>query len=48
MKAFLLALDEKLWLAAEARWKKPSEPLATWDDGKIEVANFNSRALNAL
>ena len=48
MKAFLPALNEKLWLAAEVGWKKPSEPLATWDDGKIKVANFNSRALNAL
>ena len=48
MKAFLLALNEKLWLATEVGWKKPSEPLATWDDGKIKVANFNSRALNAL
>ena len=28
--------------------EKPSEPLTTWDDGKIKVANFNSRALNAL
>ena len=48
MKAFLPALDEKLWLAAKVGWKKPSEPLATWDDGRIKVANFNSRALNAL
>ena len=47
-ESFLLALNEKLWLAAEVGWKKPSEPLATWDDGKIKVANFNSRALNAL
>ena len=42
------ALDEKVWLVVEVGWKKPSEPPATWDDGKIKIANFNSRALSAL
>ena len=42
------ALNEKVWLAVKVGWKKPSEPSATWDDGKIKVTNFNSRALNAL
>ena len=45
---FLQALDEKVWLAIEVGWKKLSDPPATWDDGKIKVANFNSRTLNAL
>ena len=27
---------------------KPKEMLADWDDAKIKVANFNSRALNTL
>ena len=27
---------------------KLEEPPATWDDAKINAANFNSRALNAL
>ena len=35
-------------MAIEVGWKKPSKPLATWDDGKIKTANFNSKALNAL
>ena len=48
MNAFLQVPDEKVWLAFEVGWKKLSDPLATWDDGKIKVANFNSRALNAL
>ena len=26
----------------------PKETLADWDDAKIKVANFNSKALNAL
>ena len=42
------SLDEKVWLAVEISWKKPEEPPATWDDTKIKVANFNSRALNAM
>jgi len=48
MRAFLKSLDEKVWLVVEVGWKKPKEPLATWDDTKIKAANFNSRTLNAL
>ena len=48
MKAFLQATKEKVWLAVEVGWKKPSDHPTTWDDGKIKDANFNSRALNAL
>ena len=32
----------------EIGWTKPREASADWDDAKIKVANFNSRALNAL
>ena len=32
----------------EIGWTKPKEVLADWDDAKIKVANFNSRALNDL
>ena len=48
MRAFLQSLDAKVWLTIEVGWKKPEEPLETWDDTKIKAANFNSRALNAL
>ena len=48
MRAFLQSLDEKVWQAVEIGWTKPKEALADWDDTKIKVANFNSRALNAL
>ena len=47
MKAFLQALNEKVWLAVQVSWKKPSEHPATWEDGKAKALNFNSRALNA-
>ena len=32
----------------EIGWTKPSEAPADCDNAKIKVANFNSRALNAL
>ena len=34
--------------AVEIGWTRPMETLANWDDAKIKVANFNSKALNAL
>ena len=42
------SLDEKVWQAVEIGWTKPKEAPTDWDDAKIKVANFNSRALNAL
>ena len=48
MRAFLQSLDEKVWLAIEVGWTKTTNPPASWDDDKIKVTNFNSRALNAL
>ena len=48
MRAFLQSLDEKVWQAVEIGWTKLKEVPADWDNAKIKVANFNSRALNAL
>ena len=48
MRAFLQSLDEKVWQAIEIGWTKPKEAPADWDEAKIKVANFNSRALDAL
>ena len=48
MRAFLRSLDEKVQQAVEICWTKPKEAPADWDDAKIKVENFNSRALNAL
>ena len=48
MRAFLQSLDEKVWQAVEIGWTKPKEASANWDEVKIKVENFNSRALNAL
>ena len=47
MRAFLQSLDEKVWQAVES-WTKPKEASADWDEAKIKMTNFNSRALNAL
>ena len=48
MRAFLQSLDENVWQAVEIGWTKLKEAPADWDEAKIKVANFNSRALNAL
>ena len=48
MRAFLQSLDEKVWRAMEIGWTKPKIVPANWDDAKIRVKNFNSRALNAI
>ena len=37
-----------MWQVVEIGWTKPKEAPTDWDDAKIKVANFNSRALNAL
>ena len=42
------SLDENVCLAVEVGWTKHTDPPASWDDDKIKVANFSSRALNAL
>ena len=48
MRAFLQSLDENVWQVVEIGQIKPKEAPADWDDAKIKMANFNSRALNAL
>ena len=48
MKVFLQALGEQVWQAVEVGWIKPKEVPMDWDDATIIVANFKSRALNAL
>ena len=48
MRDILQSLDEKVWQAVEIGWTKPTKAPADWNDAKIKVVNFNSRALNAL
>ena len=48
MRDFLRSLDEKVWQVVEIGYTKPKEVSTNWDEAKIKVANFNSRALNAL
>ena len=48
MKIFLQALGEKVQQAVEVGWIKPKEAPVDWDEVTIKVANFNSKALNAL
>ena len=37
-----------MWQAVKIGWTKLKEAPVDWDDAKIMVANFNSRALNVL
>ena len=37
-----------MWQVVEIGRTKPKEAPVDWDEAKIKVANFNSRALNAL
>ena len=48
MRAFMQSLNEKVWQAVEIGWTKPKEAPVDWDDDKINMANFNSKTLNAL
>ena len=48
MKAFLQALDEKVWQVVEVDWVKPKEALVDWNEAKIKALDFNSRDLNAI
>ena len=48
MKVFLKALGEQVWQAIEVGWIKSKEAPIDCDEATIIVANFNSRALNAL
>ena len=47
-KFFFQALGEQVWQVVEVGWIKPKEASVDWDETTIIVANFNSRALNAL
>ena len=48
MRTFLQSLDEEVQQVVKIGWTKPKEASADWDEAKIKVANFNSKALNAL
>ena len=48
MRAFLHSLDERVWQVVEIGWTMLKEAPTNWDDAKIKVENFNTRALNAL
>ena len=48
MKVFLQALGEHVWQAVKVGWIKPKEAPMDQDEATVIVANFNSKALNAL
>jgi len=58
MKAFIKAQDEKAWRAILIGWKHPEtkdaegkeipKPEESWSTDEDRLANYNSRALNAI
>ncbi|XP_060968704.1 uncharacterized protein LOC133036209 [Cannabis sativa] len=57
MRAFLRAVDERVWMSIEEGWWKPMmmeneivipKPMSQWTTVEMEIANFNSKALHAL
>ena len=48
MKVFLQALGEHVCQAVKVGWIKPKEAPMDQDEATVIVANFNSKALNAL
>ena len=57
MRAYLKSIDERVWMAVSEGWVPPQEHLgdivkikspSQWTRDEIELANFNSKALNAI
>ena len=48
MRAFLCSIDDAVWDAVEVGWTKSEAAKSTWDKAALAVANFNSKALNAI
>ena len=48
MRVFLKSLDEKVWLSVENGLTKPATLVDQWYDEQIDVANYNSKAMNAI
>ncbi|XP_062104023.1 uncharacterized protein LOC133815170 [Humulus lupulus] len=57
MRAFLRAVDERVWMAVEDGWKCPTvvedevvkpKQMSLWTTEDMERANFNSKAMHAL
>ncbi|XP_062074886.1 uncharacterized protein LOC133778888 [Humulus lupulus] len=57
MRAFLKAVDERVWMVVEDGWKCPTivenevakpKQMSLWTAEEIERANFNSKAMHAL
>ncbi|XP_062100592.1 uncharacterized protein LOC133806517 [Humulus lupulus] len=57
MRAFLRAVDERVWMAVEDGWKCPTvvedkvvkpKQMSLWTTEEMKRANFNSKAMHAL
>ncbi|XP_062088790.1 uncharacterized protein LOC133795353 [Humulus lupulus] len=57
MRAFLKAVDERVWMVVEEGWIAPTvrageiertKSMSAWTPAEIELANYNSKAMHAL
>ena len=57
MRAYLRAIDERVWLSVENGYFAPtitvgeattSKPIATWDKGDFEIKGWNNKALSTI
>lgn len=48
MRVFLKSLNEKVWLSVENGLTKPATLVDQWYDEQVDVANYNSKAMNAI
>ena len=48
MRVFLKSLDENVWLSVENGLTKPATLVDQWYGEQIDVANYNSKAMNAI
>lgn len=57
MRAYLKSIEERVWMAVSEGWAPPQEQLndivknkapGQWPQDEIELANFNSKTLNAI
>ena len=48
MKAFLKSIDKRVWNSVEYEWEKPTTLVNEWQTSQKEVAEFNSKTMNAI
>ena len=48
MKAFLISIDERVWLSVENSQERPTIAIGEWTTAQKEATSFNSKDMNAI